>query len=106
MGPIDIGFPFKFYENTRSQVYISRFGFLAFTDNNIYNSQSEVPSPEPPNEVIAPHWVPSYSTPGYVRYLRGGAVPNRWFAVEWNRAEQRLLQRRRRRGVHFRGYPV
>ena len=84
-GPIDIGFPFKFYENTQSQLYISRFGFLAFNSDNLGNSQSQVPSPEKPDEVIAPHWVPTYETPNYVRYLRGGTAPNRWFMVEWNR---------------------
>jgi hypothetical protein len=35
--------------------------------------------------VIAPHWIPSYDSPGYVRYLRGGAAPNRWFVMEWDR---------------------
>jgi hypothetical protein len=84
-GPIDIGFPFKFYENTRSEVYISRHGFLVFNGDNLGNSQSEIPSPERPNDVIAPHWVPIYEVAGYVHYLRGGTAPNRWLAVEWNR---------------------
>ena len=85
VGPINIGFPFKYYENTRSQIYISRFGFLAFNDDGIYNSQSRVPSAEKPDDVIAPHWVPGYTLNGYVRYRRGGVAPNRWFVVEWNR---------------------
>ena len=88
-GPIDIGFPFKFYENVRSQVYISRSGFLAFNSDNPGNSQPKIPDPSSPNEVIAPYWV-TVDTWGpenavdYVRYLRGGSAPNRWFAVEWN----------------------
>ena len=73
-GPIDIGFPFKFYENTQSQLYISRFGYLTFNNDNLGNSQSEVPSPEKPDEVIAPHWAPMYEVGGYVRYLRGGTA--------------------------------
>ena len=84
IGPVDIGFAFKYYENTYTQLYISRFGFVAFNDNNIYNSQSRIPSTEKPNDVIAPHWVPAYDVNGYVRYLGGGSVPNRWFVVEWN----------------------
>ena len=52
-GPIDIGFPFKFYENTRSEVYISRHGFFVFNGDNLGNSQSEIPSPERPNDVIS-----------------------------------------------------
>ena len=86
-GPIDIGFSFKYYENAYTQLYISRFGFVAFNDNNIYNSQSRIPSPEKPDDVIAPHWVPAYNVNGYVRYLSGGTAPNRWFVVEWNRLE-------------------
>ena len=88
-GPIDIGFPFKFYENVRAQVYISRSGFLAFSDNGLENNQSPIPDPSSPNEVIAPYWVPvdtwgPENAVDYVRYLRGGSAPNRWLAVEWN----------------------
>jgi hypothetical protein len=87
VGPIDIGFSFEYYENTYTWLYISRFGFVAFNDHNIYNSQSAIPSLEKPDDVIAPHWVPAYGVNGYVRYLRGGVPPNRWFVVEWNRLE-------------------
>jgi len=87
VGPINIGFSFKYYENAYTQLYISRFGFVAFNDNNIYNSQSRIPSPEKPDDVIAPHWVPAYDVNGYVRYLSGGTAPNRWFVVEWNRLD-------------------
>lgn len=87
VGPINIGFSFKYYENAYTQLYISRFGFVAFNDNNIYNSQSRIPNPEKPNDVIAPHWVPADDVNGYVRYLSGGTAPNRWFVVEWNRLE-------------------
>lgn len=84
-GPFNIGFPFKYYENTRSQIYVSRHGFLAFNDTYLSNRQSRVPSSEQPNDVIAPHWVPVDRVNGYVRYQRGGTAPNRWFVVEWNR---------------------
>jgi hypothetical protein len=82
-GAIDIGFPFNFYENTFNYLYISRYGFLSFDNTNLWNEQSQIPSPEPPNDVIAPHWVPADGAT-YVRYLRGGSAPNRWFVVEWN----------------------
>jgi hypothetical protein len=85
VGPIDIGFSFKYYENTYSQLYISRFGFVAFKEERIYNGQSQIPDPSLPNDVIAPHWVPADEVDGYVRYRRGGTTPDRWFAVEWNR---------------------
>ncbi len=45
-GPIAIGFPFKYYENTYSQLWVSRFGFLAFNSNNLYRSQSRIPEPQ------------------------------------------------------------
>ena len=86
-GPIDIGFSFKYYENAYTQLYISRYGFVAFNENYIDRSQSEIPNPDQPNDVIAPNWVPAYSVNGYVHYLSGGTAPNRWFAVEWNRLE-------------------
>lgn len=81
---IAIGFPFKYYENTYTNVYIVLHGYLSFTDQEYWTSQSQIPSPAPPNNVIAPHWVPADSVT-YVRYLRGGDAPNRWFLVEWNR---------------------
>lgn len=84
-GPIAIGFPFKYYENTYGDLWVSRFGFLAFNDNGLYRSQSRIPDASLPNDVIAPHWIPSYESPNYVRYLRGGVAPNRWFVMEWNR---------------------
>ncbi len=85
VGPVNIGFSFKYYENVYAQLYISRFGFVAFNDNGIYESQSRIPSPSLPNDVVAPHWVPAYELNGYVRYMQGGTAPNRWFVVEWNR---------------------
>jgi hypothetical protein len=87
VGPIDIGYWFKYYENIYTQLYISRFGFVSFNNDFIYNSQSRIPSVEKPDDVIAPHWVPTDDVNGYVRYLRGGNAPNRWFVVEWNRLE-------------------
>ena len=81
----NIGFPFNFYENTYSSLYVSRYGYLTFNSTYMSNSQSRIPSTILPNDLIAPHMVPSSRVNGYVRYLRGGDAPNRWFAVEWNR---------------------
>jgi hypothetical protein len=83
-GPFDIGFPFKYYENTYDQLWASRHGYLAFNDFYLSRSQSPIPDASTPNDVIAPHWIPSYQSPNYVRYLRGGSAPNRWFVMEWN----------------------
>jgi hypothetical protein len=79
-----LGFNFKFYENTYSQIYISRYGYATF-DGDIYHGQSRIPNPSSPNNVIAPYWAPLSDINGYIRYLRGGSAPNRYFVVEWNR---------------------
>jgi hypothetical protein len=86
-GPIDIDFPFKYYENTYTQLYISKYGFISFNDAYLDNDQSEIPSYQPPNDVIAPNWVPVIGVSGYIRYLTGGISPDRWMVVEWNRLE-------------------
>ena len=83
-GPIAIGFNFKYYENVYNQLWVSRHGFLGFSSDSLYDDSSRIPYPARPNDVIAPHWVPS-DTVTYVRYLRGGTAPNRWFVMEWNR---------------------
>ncbi|MCP4168958.1 MAG: hypothetical protein GY759_24105 [Chloroflexi bacterium] len=82
-GRIKIGFPFKYYENTYDYLYVSRHGFVAFSDEYLGNVQSRIPNRNKPNDVIAPHWARAFHV-GYIRYLRGGISPNRWFAVEWN----------------------
>ena len=84
-GAIGLGFSFKYYQNVYSQLYISRYGFASFSPIDYNDSQSRIPNSGLPNNVIAPHWVPVSSVNGYVRYLKGGTAPNRWFAVEWNK---------------------
>jgi hypothetical protein len=84
-GPILLPFPFKYYENTYSEVYIAAGGYLAFTEASSWDHQSHIPSPEQPNNVIAPYWTPTYIGAGsWVRYVSGGTAPNRYFAVEWH----------------------
>ena len=81
----DIGFSFKFYENTYSTAYVSKDGLMGFSSAILSAwQQGEIPSREEPDAVIAPHWSPANQSFGYVRYLRGGTEPNRWFLVKWN----------------------
>jgi hypothetical protein len=82
--PINLGFSFKFYENVYSQIYVSQYGYACFS-NDVDTSPSQIPSPRSANNVIAPYWGPLCSVNGYIRYLTGGAAPNRFFVVEWNR---------------------
>lgn len=85
--PVEIGFPFKYYENTYSQLVVSLHGVLGFTSADLSLLQSSIPNPAIPNDIIAPYWAPVDAVGGYVRYLQGGDAPNRWFAVEWNRVQ-------------------
>jgi hypothetical protein len=81
---INLGFSFKYYENTYSQIYISQYGYATF-DANLDVTQSRLPNPGIPNNVIAPYWAPLHLINGYIRYLTGGTTPNRYFVAEWNR---------------------
>jgi hypothetical protein len=89
---INLGFAFKFYENTYAQLYISSAGIVGFNANGLEwrNSLSYVPSPGSPNNDIAPYLAPlrvnSGSYTGRVYYLRGGTTPNRYFVVQWHQA--------------------
>ena len=87
-GPVSLPFSFKFYEGTYTQVWIAASGYLAFSDQDFWDTQSRIPDAAEPNAVIAPYWSPAYlsaSGPaGRVFYMAGGAAPNRWFAVEWH----------------------
>jgi hypothetical protein len=86
-GPIDIGFDFKFYENTYSQLYFSTNGLVTFGGGASQVSNQRIPNAAPPNNFIAPFWgdltVGSPYNPGKIYYLRGGTAPNRYFVVEW-----------------------
>lgn len=84
-GPVSLPFPFKYYENTYNEVYVAAGGYLAFTEASSWYDQELVPSPQEPNNVLAPYWTPTYIGAGsWVRYVSGGAAPNRYFAVEWH----------------------
>lgn len=56
-GPFALGFNFKFYGTTKSQVYISTNGILHFglVTSNIYTN-AQIPNSSVPNDFIAPFW--------------------------------------------------
>jgi len=87
VGPVSLPFSFKFYENTYSQIYISKYGYAGFTNVNLTRTQGRIPEPSTPNNIIAPYWVPSLvNESGYtgkVYYTSGGTAPNRYFVIEW-----------------------
>ncbi len=73
-GPFPLGFNFKFYGNTKTQVYVSSNGFLMLS---IINEDTYVNDPIPnsavPNEFIAPFWDDlDGRTQGTVHYKQEG----------------------------------
>ena len=94
MGPVPIGFDFKYYENTYSELYITSSGYVSFDNQDLWDGQSDIPSPSSPNDVIAPHWAyqdaNSGMSDGRIYYLSGGTAPNRWLAIEWHEVTETL----------------
>ncbi|NUN10194.1 MAG: T9SS type A sorting domain-containing protein [Ignavibacteriaceae bacterium] len=56
-GPVQIGFPFKFYGQSKTQLYVSSNGLILFTapTANIFTN-SQIPFTSDPNGYIAPFW--------------------------------------------------
>ena len=91
-GPVDIGFPFKFYENSYTQLYISTKGLISFGQGGYWYDNTPLPSRAVPDNIIAVFWddlgMYSGNRPGAGIYIyRGGTAPNRYFVVEWHRAD-------------------
>lgn len=86
-GPITLPFPFKFYENSYTSLYIAASGYLSFTDQGSWPWQPHIPSPTLPNNMIAPYAtalnLAASGTTNRIYYLAGGSAPNRYFVVEW-----------------------
>jgi hypothetical protein len=88
-GPIDLPFPFRFYEDVYTKIWIAPYGYAAFSeDYQPVNQQNPFPSSSRPNRLVAPFWTVialSNSSPdGRVYYQSGGTAPNRYFVVEWH----------------------
>ena len=87
-GPFAIGFDFKFYENTYSQVYLNSNGLLTFGGGAAQFSNAAIPRLAAPNNFIAPFWedlaVGSPYNNGKVYYASGGTAPNRYLVAEWH----------------------
>ncbi|MDP4114907.1 MAG: T9SS type A sorting domain-containing protein, partial [Bacteroidota bacterium] len=70
-GPINIGFPFKFYGQLKNQLYISTNGHVDFSHQSgtTYSNQN-IPSATWPNDVLAAFWDDlDGRTQGTVHYL-------------------------------------
>lgn len=93
---IPLGFDFKFYENTYAAIHISSAGAVGFDRTSLTGrtGTGHVPSPETPNNFIAPYLAPlQMNAAGYdgqVYYLRGGSEPDRYFVAQWSEVNDDL----------------
>jgi hypothetical protein len=73
-GPFDIGFQFKFYGESKTQVYVASNGFLHFEtlSSNTFTNTT-IPNSAAPNNLIAPFWDDlDGRTQGTVHYKQDG----------------------------------
>lgn len=93
-GPINLGFNFKFYENSYPQIYISTNGILTFGGGGTFARNEDIPVDTEPNNLIAPFWddlaVGSPFNLGQVYYQLAGSSPNRSFVVQWDAVTRRV----------------
>lgn len=92
VGPIAIGFDFKFYENVYSQVYISSNGLIGFSENFAGNlagaSNLSIPFDyRIPQNFLGPFWddliIGGAYNAGKVAYGTGVDARGAYFVVEW-----------------------
>lgn len=88
-GAIPLGFDFKYYENTYTQVYLNANGIVSLNPiANGNNVNTTIPLDEQPNALIAAFWddlaVGGEYNSGAVYYQRIGAYPDRKFVIEWD----------------------
>lgn len=84
---IEIGFPFKFYENTYTDLYINTNGLITFGGTHPAYANRLIPQQAAPNNLIAAFWDDlainqSYNS-GKVYTLLGGAAPDRFLVIEY-----------------------
>jgi hypothetical protein len=86
-GPVNLGFDFKFYENTYSEVFINTNGTLNFGDGSSSFDNQPMPQTAPPNNIVAPFWddlaIGDLYNSGKVYYAAGGVDGDRYFVVAW-----------------------
>jgi len=90
-GPFPIGFAFKYYENSYTQLWINGYGLLSF-QSDLWYSGGTIPRPSRPNDIIAPYWAYlRMDAASSVYYLSGGTAPNRYFVVQWHQVHDGYL---------------
>lgn len=82
---ISIGFPFKYFDNTYTTLFISSNGLVGFgAPSNSYNAQN-FPNAADPDEIIAWCWTDlNPGAGGTISYETIGTAPNRKFVVYYD----------------------
>ena len=79
---IDLAFPFKFYEETYTQVYVSVDGQVLFKKPNQVVTSQDIPSDTPPDAFVAPLWAYELDSTAGGIYVRNFPEQG-YFVVEW-----------------------
>lgn len=86
---INLGFEFRFYENTYTQLYVNDNGLISFGGPVTYDANDVIPIDVLPNNYIAGFWDSldvGYNNNGAIYYHTIGNTPNRRFVAEWYNA--------------------
>ena len=83
---IALGFPFKYYGGTYSEIYVSVNGFLSVGELPPSSFENlRFPSQANPNNLIGVFWddLTLNTNQGQVYYQTGGTAPHRYLVVQW-----------------------
>ena len=83
---VNLGFPFRFYENTYTQVYLNDNGLISFGNSATYAFNDIIPVEVAPNNYIAGFWDyldVGYTNNGGIYTSSFGNLGNRYFVAEW-----------------------
>ena len=83
---VPIGFSFRFYENTYTQLYLNDNGLISFGSPATYAANDLIPVDVIPNNYIAGFWDSldvGYNNNGGIYTSSFGAVGNRYFVAEY-----------------------
>lgn len=83
VGPLNIGFTFRFYEQTHSQLYVSTNGMVTFGTWSTAYQNKPIPWAPTPNNLIAALWSDLKMHNGRAYILTMGASPTRSCVIEW-----------------------
>lgn len=83
-GPVSLPFPFTFFTQTKSQLYIGSNGFITFGSPSTDPFSQLIPDPAHPNDVIALCWSDlDPGAGGTIRFGTTGISPNRIFIIDF-----------------------